>query len=43
MSCGSFYSRDDAGEATNFSELQKGLSNFDETPAYLNLDWPSTV
>lgn len=43
MSCGCFYSRDDADEATNFGELQQGLSNFDETPAYLNLDWPSTV
>lgn len=44
MSCGSFYSRDDADEATNFGELQKGLSKyFDETPAYLNLDWPFTV
>lgn len=42
MSCGSFYSRDGT-DAANFGELQKGLSDFKETTASLNLDWPSTV
>lgn len=43
MSCGSFYSRDGTDAATNFGELQRGVSDFEETPASLNLDWPSTV
>lgn len=43
MSCGSFYSRDDADKATNFGELQKEFSTHGVTPASLNLNWPSTV
>lgn len=43
MSCGSFYSHDGTDAATNFGELQRGVSDFEETPASLNLDWPSTV
>lgn len=42
MSCGSFYNRDGT-DAANFGELQKGVSDFEETTASLNLDWPSTV
>ncbi|KAK7701657.1 hypothetical protein SLS64_010105 [Diaporthe eres] len=43
MSCGSFYSRDGTDEATNFGELSRAVSEFEEIPAFLNLDWPSTV
>lgn len=43
MSCGSFYNRDGNDEAANFGELQRAVSEFEETPAHLNLNWPSTV
>ncbi|KAG6354818.1 hypothetical protein INS49_003899 [Diaporthe citri] len=43
MSCGSFYSRDGTDEAANFGELDRAVSGFEGAPAYLNLDWPSTV
>lgn len=43
MSCGSFYNRDGNNEAANFGELHRAVSEFEETPAHLNLDWPSTV
>lgn len=43
MSCGSFYNRDGNDEAANFGELHRAVSEFEETPAHLNLDWPSTV
>lgn len=43
MSCGSFYNGDGTDEATNFGELSRAVSEFEDIPAYLNLDWPSTV
>lgn len=43
MSCGSFYNRDGNDEAANFGELHRAVSEFEETSAHLNLDWPSTV
>lgn len=43
MSCGSFYNCDGTDEATKFGELTRAVPDFEERPAYLNLDWPSTV
>lgn len=43
MSCGSFYNRDGTDEAANLGELNRTVSEFEDSPAYLNLDWPSTV
>lgn len=43
MSCGSFYNNDGIDKAANLRELTREVSEFDGPPAYLNLDWPSTV
>lgn len=43
MSCGSFYNRDYKDDTANRGELRKGVSEFEKAPAYLNLNWPSTV
>lgn len=43
MSCGSFYNRDPNDDTANRGELRKGASEVEKPPAYLNLNWPSTV
>lgn len=43
MSCDSFYNRDATDEATSFGELSRAVSEFEEIPVFLNLEWPSTV
>lgn len=43
MSCGSFYNRDYYDDMANRGELRKEVSEPEEAPAYLNLNWPSTV
>lgn len=43
MSCGSFYNRDYIDDTANRGELRKGVSEVEKAPAYLNLNWPSTV
>lgn len=42
-SCGSFYTHEVYEGTANRGELQKEVLGFDETPADLNLTWPSTV